>query len=205
MGKMDEQILVVDREYLFMNEELIFQGLLTDDEQIETIMENFKAFKEVRRGDAETNEDWKQPIPYCMLRRGNEVFLYKRLNTGGEERLHDALSIGVGGHMNYEGSTWDFNFIENMHRELEEELDISSQTFQPEVIGLINDDHDPTGVGKVHIGILVLIDLDADASVCVRETDKLEGSWIRIRDLRKTPLFDSLESWSQIAASTIEE
>lgn len=204
MDKMDEQILVIDREYLFDDEELTFQGVMTDPHFVKEIERRFKNYFEVRRGDAEDNPNWKQPIPYVIIKRGESVFVYKRLKAGGEERLHEQLSIGVGGHMNIiEGVfTWDYTLMGNLYRELDEELNIqSSVTPVTKIIGLINDDENE--VGKVHIGILAVMELPEEAEVTVKETDQLEGYWIRIRDLNKTPLFESLESWSQIAAGIL--
>ena len=208
MGKMDERIMVLDRAHLFMHEELAFQGLLTDEEQVNKIKSRFVAFYEVKRGYAEQDERKKQPIPYVILRRGDEIFLYKRLNAGGEDRLHDSLSIGVGGHMNMlnDNCRWASNFKENLYRELHEELHISHGGTEAEwnVVGLINDDSDANdGVGKYHICILTILDLPEDAVVTVKETDQLEGDWVRTQDLRKTPLFESLEAWSQMAIDAL--
>ena len=196
-------ILVVDRQHLFEDGRLAFQGVLTDAYKVRHIMKKFDRYFEARRGDAEDNENWKQPIPYTIIKRGLEVFSYRRLNTGGEYRLHDQMSIGVGGHMNRinDVRNWNDNLKINSYRELNEELNIivnGTALPEPKILGLINDDSDE--VGRVHIGILAVIDLPQDADVEVKETDKLEGYWIRMRDVKKTPLFESLENWSQFAA-----
>jgi len=205
MGKMDEMILVVDRDYLFENESLTFQGVLTSEHVVNHIMRGFKAYKEVRRGDAEEYEGWKQPIPYAVLRRGDEVFVYKRLSGGGEARLHDQLSIGVGGHMNviYGSSDWDNILKVNLYRELSEELRINlfGVSSSSKIVGLINDDEGDAGL--YHIGILFVIDLPSNAEVTVRETKQLEGYWIRTKDLVKEPLFSSLETWSRYAVAVL--
>jgi predicted NUDIX family phosphoesterase len=205
MGKMDEQILAVDRAYLFEDELLTFQGVITDQKSVNHIMKKFKNYFEVRRGDAEENQDWKQPIPYAVLKRGDEVFVYKRLSGGGETRLHDQLSIGVGGHMNRINDihNWNDNLKVNFYRELGEELDIKIRTVTPEpkIIGLINDDKDDAGL--FHIGILMVLELPEHTEVTVRETEQLEGYWLRARDLTKSPLFESLETWSQFAVEVI--
>lgn len=208
MNKMDEKILVIDRYYLFENEALAFQGLLTDSNSVKHIMKKFNAYEEIRRGDAETDETFKQPIPYAIITRGDEVFVYKRLGGGGETRLHEQLSIGVGGHMNRinDVNNWEFNLWVNLHRELTEELQFDWGTWEgaipePKILGLINDDENE--VGRVHIGILAVVDLPIYTEVTVRETEQLEGYWIRIKDLEKEPLFSSLETWSQIAAGVL--
>jgi len=205
MNKMDEQILVVDRGYLFEDEDLTFQGVLTNREAVDRIMRGFNAYREVRRGDAEEYIGWKQPIPYAILKRGDEVFLYKRLSGGGEARLHDQLSIGVGGHMNaIEGViTWSELLMENMYRELSEEINITlyGTPSKIDIVGLINDDEGDAGL--YHIGILFVIDLPRNAEVTVRETDNLEGCWVRTKDLTKEPLFSRLETWSKFAVAVL--
>lgn len=201
-----ELILAVDRDYLFDNERLAFQGVTKDPKHIREINKRLDGYMEVYRGPAEKNTAWKQPIPYAIIRRGDEVFLYERLSKSGEERLHGQLSIGVGGHMNKVNDVrnWDDTLAFNLYREIEEELIFKvsmDYTHSPKTVGLINDDEN--AVGKVHICILVVLDLPEDADVEVRETDKLDGYWVRIQDLKKTPLFERLESWSQIATEVL--
>ena len=54
------------------------------------------------RAEAETDPSWKQLIPYLVLRDGERIFLMRRTKAGGDERLHDRYTIGVGGHVNPE-------------------------------------------------------------------------------------------------------
>lgn len=209
MGKMDEQILAVERSYLFENEEIAFQGLLTDKNQLKYLMKKFDRYIEVRRGDAEEDLKLKQPIPYAIIRRGEEVFLYKRLKKGGEARLHDKLSIGVGGHMNRinDVRNWQSNLMINMYRELGEELDIklpNKHSVEPEIIGLLNNDNDPDDeAGNYHIGILAVLNLPTEATVTVRETEQLDGCWVRAKDLKKAGMYEALEGWSKIAVEVL--
>lgn len=204
MNKMDEKILVVDRNSLFEQEQLAFQGVMTDERIVQHIMSQCDRYQEIRRGDAEENDYWKQPIPYVVIKRGEEVFLYKRLKAGGEARLHDQLSIGVGGHMNMMPgiNEWGNLLLVNMQKELNEELDMSLALAPTLTIrGLINNDSDE--VGAVHIGILITLTISEESDVSVRETDKLEGSWVRVQDLNKSPLFESLEAWSKMAVEVL--
>lgn len=213
MSKMDEQIVVVKRSALFNNEALYFDGVLVSEHaDTENIVRNMETHYEImRRGDAEENPDYKQIIPYCLIRKGDEVFVYKRLKAGGETRLHDSFSIGVGGHMNDLTDeekalipNYGFSTVisSNLERELEEELEIIGGERELEIFGLINDDSNE--VGKVHLGLLVVIDLSKDASVEVRETDQLEGSWVPISKLHGHGFFEKLENWSQIAVKALE-
>ncbi|TVY01412.1 hypothetical protein [Cohnella terricola] len=204
MGKMDEIIIVVPRAKAFADETLAFQGVESDPAKTASILANIEAnYTTMRRGDAEENAAYKQPIPYCVIRRGDKIFLYKRLAGGGEARLHDKLSIGAGGHMNddpkfgkFEELLWD-----NLNRELEEELKIDATDRSLTTIGFINDDGNE--VGKVHIGILVILDIDPGASVEVRENDQLAGEWVSISQLLEEDIFARLETWSQITARVL--
>lgn len=204
MGKMDEQILVVKRTELFDNERLAFQGIEKEPDRITRLMSNISShYSVMRRGDAEEDQSFKQPIPYVVIRKGNELFMYKRLSGGGEVRLHDKLSLGTGGHMNDEKSS---NFEEvleiNLLRELEEELDIQAADREFNTIGFINDDVEE--VGKVHIGLLVTLDLDKDATVSVREIDQLEGKWTTIEELLQPDIYGRLESWSKFVVDVLK-
>jgi len=199
MGKMDEMIIVAPRSEVFENEKLSFQGTL-QDKTVNKIIKNISNTYEVmRRGDAEKNEKFKQPIPYAVIKRGNEVFVYERLKGAGEVRLHNKLSIGVGGHMNEVPGEKDFNKIlnENLLREIEEELIIDNKKFKVTPIGLINDDEDE--VGRVHIGILVAIEVPEGTDVQVRETEELQGQFLQIEKLKLRQFYERLENWSKIA------
>lgn len=204
MSKMDEVIIVSPRTDVFAKETLTFQGLLEDQFKVDVIMNNIaQHYTTMRRGDAENDPTFKQPIPYCVIRRGTDIFLYKRLSGGGETRLHDKLSIGAGGHMNDipELATFEEILAENLMRELEEELKISSDVMDINTVGFINDDEDE--VGKVHIGLLVVLDVEADATVSVRETDQLQGEWVSAHSLLSENIYPKLESWSQIIAKVL--
>ncbi|AYK08013.1 hypothetical protein [Brevibacillus laterosporus] len=204
MGKMDEQILVVKRTELFDNERLAFQGIEKEPDRITRLMSNISShYSVMRRGDAEEDQSFKQPIPYVVIRKGNELFMYKRLSGGGEVRLHDKLSLGTGGHMNDEKSSSFEEVLEiNLLRELEEELDIQAADREFNTIGFINDDVEE--VGKVHIGLLVTLDLDEDATVSVREIDQLEGKWTTIEELLQPDIYGRLESWSKFVVDVLK-
>jgi predicted NUDIX family phosphoesterase len=204
MNKMDEQIIVVPRVALFNYGKLLFQGTENGKAVVQMLMDNIaNNYGVMRRGDAEENTIFKQPIPYAVIRRGSEVFMYERLQGGGESRLHNKLSIGVGGHMNQFDTPDGFHslLVLNMDRELKEELYISDDSSFANIIGFINDDSNE--VGEVHIGILVVIDLKEDAEVEVREKDQLEGRWINVKELSTSNIYSRLENWSKIVVDTL--
>lgn len=204
MGKMDEIIIAAPRVDVFENESLTFQGTLRDKETVDTILENINnSFVIVRRGDAEENENLKQPIPYAVIKRRNEIFVYERLKGAGETRLHNKLSLGVGGHMNQVIGAESLADVlsENLYREVQEELIIDGQIESIKTIGLINDDSDD--VGKVHLGVLVVIELQDNAQVSVREVDELSGIWMTLKGLNNPKVYKLLENWSKIVVDIL--
>jgi predicted NUDIX family phosphoesterase len=139
-----------------------------------------------RRAEAEVDPAWKQLIPYLVLRDGERVFLMRRTRAGGDARLHERFTIGVGGHVN----PGDAGIEDALRREWREEI---AAAFEPEpcLLGLLNDDSDP--VGAVHLGVVY----EADARgrpVAIRETEKLSGAFQTLEDARSAR--DRMETWS---------
>lgn len=203
MNKMDETILVAPRNEVFNNEQLSFQGIEKNQNKVNIIMELIsKTFTTMRRGDAEEDPTYKQPIPYCVIRKDSSLYVYERLQAGGETRLHNKLSLGVGGHMNQtDHQTFEEILRDNLQRELEEELDIQTETKKFTVVGLINDEGNE--VGEVHIGVLVILDLDSKATVEVREIEQLKGEWMSLEQLQHPATYDRLEPWSKFVVDVL--
>lgn len=153
----------------------------------------------VERAHAERTPTLKQPIPYAVVTVGERVLLLRRLRTGGESRLFDKLSIGVGGHVephDLAAGSADRNdlLLAAARRELEEELDVDGPV-HIEPIGILNDDSNP--VGAVHVGFVLRIRVEG--SVRVRERDQLEGRLATPAELRE--LLESganFETWSAL-------
>lgn len=219
MSKMDEIIVVSPREEVFNNEKNTFQGTLlvsADKKKVEEIMSAYENHAiHMRRGDAEENEEYKQLIPYGIVTSDDRdgelrVFVYERLTGGGEARLHNQLSIGVGGHMN-ELFTPERGFLETIkaeaERELTEELifdsvqgEVSPSDYDTKILGFINDDSNE--VGKVHLGVLYSIETNPNHAVAVREVDQLKGEWMTLTELEAVK--DRLENWSKIALEAMK-
>ena len=204
MGKMDEMILVAPREEVFAKETLTFQGVNSDQETIQKIMTQIERhFSEMRRGDAEENPSFKQPIPYVVIKREDEIFVYERLEGGGEARLHNKLSLGFGGHMNFAAGLDFADILKlNTDRELNEELLIAESDKEKMItLGLINDDGN--SVSEVHIGILSALELKAGARVEVKDKDQIAGRWMKAADLKEKSGYDRLEPWSQFVVDIL--
>jgi predicted NUDIX family phosphoesterase len=140
------------------------------------------------RVEAEDDLEWKQLIPYVVLRDGARIFLMRRTRGGADARLHDRFTIGVGGHVN----PGDDGIDGALRREWHEELDAA---FEPEVrlVGLLNDDTDV--VGSVHLGVVYEADAH-ERRVAIREVHKLTGAFADVDEL--WACYEQMETWSQL-------
>lgn len=140
------------------------------------------------RSEVEHDQSWKQIIPYLVLRDGERLFLMRRTSAGGDERLHERFTIGIGGHVNPD----DGDPLGGLRREWLEEIEAAFvPDFQP--IGLLNDDDN--SVGAVHLGLVFAADA-AGRPVAIRETDKLTGSFATLAEVEAVA--DRLETWSAL-------
>lgn len=186
-----EHVLVVPT--LLFHELGYFQGFSSHPERIlKTLLD--PAFTSYRpRDEVEEDPSFKQLIPYCIFRYEDSIFHYTRGKMGEEGRLHSKRSIGIGGHISSEDEQRAGTpYLEAMQREIGEEVYLEA-TYRQECVGLINDDQ--TEVGKVHLGIVHLFELDAP-KVRPREKSILEAGFalpVELAGQRK-----QFESWSQI-------
>ena len=148
------------------------------------------------RPTAEENPDFKQLIPYVVLRDGASVFLMERTDAGGDARLHGKASIGVGGHLNPVDDGTD-PLLAGLRREWAEELLADWEPYF-RLVGLLNDDSNP--VGAVHLGVVFTVGADG-RPVEVREREKLRGRFVEIAEVLAA--WDRLETWSQLVAGAL--
>jgi predicted NUDIX family phosphoesterase len=141
------------------------------------------------RGLMERDPGFKQVIPYLVLRDADRYFLMRRSRAGGDVRLHDRYSIGVGGHLNPGDADVHGGLVREWHEEVEADF-----TPHFELVGLLNDDD--TDVGRVHLGIVFVADA-AGRPVAVRETEKLSGAFVPAGEVEAVR--DRLETWSELA------
>jgi predicted NUDIX family phosphoesterase len=181
----DERVLVVPR--IAVPDRAGWHGLRTDGvEGFVATVARHGTFEP--RSVMERDPAFKQVIPYLVLRDGPRYFLMRRTRAGGDARLHDRWSIGVGGHLN----PGDLGLDGGLRREWREELTADFEpTFRP--LALLNDD--TTEVGAVHLGVVYVADA-AGRPVAVRETDKLEGAFAEPAAV--AAVRDDLETWSRI-------
>lgn len=189
-----ENVLTVKRELI--SKYLPQKGISTDNcEKVVDIILSSHEF--LPRPQAEADPSHKQVIPYVVLCRGDMVFATKRLNKGGEKRLHGLMSLGIGGHINPEADGDGSDVLSRgMLREISEEVSIE-KSGELVARGLINDDSNE--VGSVHLGLFYTMEVQCE--VAVKETEKLEGLWVRRSELPS--LLDSMETWSQLVVSAL--
>lgn len=193
MGRIMEQVLVVKREKI---EKFIAgkNGLIT--ENVPELLEIIRNEHEyMPRAEAEEQPAFKQIIPYVILRQGDKIFVTRRLNKGGEARLHGKISIGVGGHINPVDEQGDM-LMKGLWREINEEVELHSHG-ELCSCGFINDDSN--SVGSVHLG--ACFTLETEGAVKVKETEKLEGLWMTLPELKEN--YDYMETWTQIALEVL--
>ena len=186
-----EQIMVVPT--LLFHEVGHFQGFCENvDQYLKTLLDPAHTRYEPRP-QMEEDPSFKQLIPYCIFRCDGKVFNYVRGGSGGESRLHAKKSIGIGGHISAEDEVGDSEpYLVGMQRELDEEVKIETQ-FSEQLVGLINDDE--TEVGKVHLGIVHIFDLE-EPKVFPAEESIQETGFAQPEQLLDQ--IDTFETWSQI-------
>ncbi|QDU59779.1 hypothetical protein Pan216_06110 [Planctomycetes bacterium Pan216] len=148
---------------------------------------------------AEDDPSFKQLIPYAVLRSGDQYYCYTRGKAGGEKRLHDLLSLGVGGHVSREdGSEGSEAYEVGFARELDEEVAIES-SWTNRIVGMVHDDRTP--VGSVHFGIVHLLELD-QPKVSHRDPSLAEATFRPAEDIREC--LDQLETWARFSFEFLE-
>lgn len=200
-NKDDEQILVIKSEILFSRPSGIppmagkngkWQGLKTDnlDYYIDLIKKNCE-FK--RRGDMENDPSFQQIIPYIIFNYKDKYFLYRYLKKAGEQRLKNDFIIGVGGHINQADVKPGEDILEaGRDREWSEEIYYSGR-LEKKLVGVLNDDRRP--VEAVHLGLVYLFRGDG-SEISVKETEKLKGELVSIREIGK--MIKGTEGWAPL-------
>ena len=177
--------MVVEREAL--QSVLVERGLVQDgtDGVFDVIVDRHFF---IDRPTAEVSPQYKQIIPYVVIRHADAYFLLQRTQKQTEARLHHKLSLGIGGHINPDTP----DLLDGLQKELEEEVEVAGD-YDLTFVGILNDD--TTDVGRVHLGAVYVLDAATD-EVRVRETEKMTGRWTPRAELQQHR--EAMESWSQI-------
>lgn len=195
---MDEKVLVVRKSIIdklgqghciIKIEEECFLSIINENAQFEL------------RSQAESNYEYKQIIPYVVFFYKNQVFCTYRKTKQLESRLHNMLSIGIGGHIN-EGDLClqdDCFFQRGMNREINEEV-LLPESIHPQFVGIIN--HNEVDVDSVHVGVCYFVDLLL-CNLKVNEDEKMYGEFVDIPFLYNNR--SKFEEWSKIVIDYIWE
>lgn len=188
---MAERVLVVPRDRILGDGD--WRGVRTAG--VDAALTSIEAHgRFAAREEMEADPTFKQIIPYVVLRDGARYFLMRRTRAGGDARLHDRYSIGVGGHLN----PGDGGLLGGLVREWSEELDAPFvPDFRP--VGLLNDDD--SDVGRVHLGVVFVVDA-AGRPASVRETEKLSGAFVDATGVEAVR--GGLETWSALVFDFLE-
>jgi len=158
----------------------------------------------MRRGDVEDDPTMLQLIPYVVVESADRkrVLMYNRGNKGGETRLADKWSIGVGGHINPEdGETVVGNnlgddylgFIRNSaSRELREELRNWEDRDTIQYWAFLHTDD--SAVNAVHFCCILKIGYSGDEGTLEAAEEGVVMEWVKKEDLKDYVL----ESWSEM-------
>ena len=193
---MDEKILVIPTAAI--NNLPVVNGFTRD---VSALPDLLKLASFIDRAAAETNETFRQVIPYSILKFGDEYFYYMRTKAVSEKRLSLNYSLGVGGHINPEDADFNpadaFAIIDRAReREISEEFDCRLKP-AARPAGLIIDN--TSAVSRVHLGIVYEYKL-LDADVTPRETLNFESlGFAGAAELHRR--LDSFENWSQIVVT----
>lgn len=196
----EELVLVFPRQLL--NQLGDFQGIQLDAARyIGSILDGGQT-RFMPRSQAEENPEFKQIIPYVLIRQGDRWLHYVRGKGSGEKRLVAKGSIGVGGHINPEDQSLfdsgrDF-YDRAVQRELHEELHTDGE-FRTRIVALLNDDSTP--VGRVHLGVVHVCELTVE-NISRGEASLTELRFLPLEELQARK--EQLETWSQFCLDHLE-
>lgn len=227
MGNPNQRIIVVEKKKLFGND--YFQGFAPSDgiDYEPRILNNLQIMRRGSteepanhpEGNAEMNPVYKQPIGYTIVANllRKKVFAYQRSSDNknyNEKRLQGKWSLGFGGHIEPFDGVNGNPIRESMLREVtEEELEIIGKIYGFKVLGYINDDaqyeKDTKGgkvsIGRVHFGILYLLDTDAtDVRPNKESTIVVSKNLSELEELCSSKDVE-MESWSKIALGPLRK
>jgi len=193
ISSQQEQILVIPRTIIFA-QQTPWHGI--NNEVTENVINTITVNQEyIERSTAETDQSYKQIIPYMVFTFQNKYFVMQRKSTASEQRLANKLSIGIGGHMrqdDMQGKT----IFDWAQREFEEEVSYTG-SLNITTLGILNDDSND--VGKVHLGIVLLLQGD-NSKIAIKNEHKSGSLFTKQECLEK---FESFETWSQLVINLL--
>jgi predicted NUDIX family phosphoesterase len=196
--KVDERVLVVPSAELDRLGR--FQGFSSEADRYISALLVPELMQYRPRSLVEDDPGYKQIIPYVVFQCKESVFCYTRGKSQGEARLHQLRSLGVGGHVSEQDAQGGKNleaYEAAMRRELAEEVAVTSAG-RIRRVGLINDDSTP--VGRVHLGVVHLFELE-QPRVTPREEGLADAGFLSLSNVLS--IQREFETWSQICIDSI--
>jgi predicted NUDIX family phosphoesterase len=185
-----ENILVVPTKEFFF--EGSWQGLRgTDKIDLQKYMEVIQTKCEfLLRPQMENDTSYKQIIPYLVFKWEDKYFLMQRADKASEARLRSKYSFGIGGHIR-EDDMQGASIFDWARREFAEEVDYKGN-LDVEMLGVLNDDSND--VGKVHVGLVMLLNGDSSD---IKVKSELQGGELLTVD--ECMAFENkMENWSKL-------
>lgn len=192
--KEDEKILVIPRNILFKDKKITGIEKI-DFEYYQKLIQNNKQF--LWRSQMETDQNYKQIIPYLIFNFENKYFMMQRKASASEARLQNKYSLGIGGHIRSEDIS-GFDIFSWAKREFAEEIEYDGN-FEIEPIGILNDDSND--VGKVHVGFVFL--LKGDSNKIKIRSELKSGNLLTLEECSK--LYKNMENWSKLVFDFINK
>lgn len=187
---LDERVLVIPTARFRSTG--YFHGLLPASAEYRAALLDPAHFSFRPRYEVETDPNFKQLIPYIVLRCGDALFHYRRGASGTETRLQALRSVGIGGHISEADAAGGTDpYQTGMLRELTEEVQLACG-YSERCVGFINDDRTP--VGSVHLGVVHVFDLDARAARA-NEAALADAGFAPLSELSRAA--EQFETWSQ--------
>jgi predicted NUDIX family phosphoesterase len=175
-----------------------FHGFRRADDAYRAALLDPTAFAFRPRAEVETDPTFKQLIPYVVLRHGGELFHYRRGSAGTEARLRALRSVGIGGHISEADAAGGADpYRAGMLREVAEEVHVGGR-YAERSLGFINDDE--TLVGRVHLGVVHLFELDSP-DVTPREAALAGAGFAPVGELWAQR--QEFETWSRFVLEEI--
>jgi predicted NUDIX family phosphoesterase len=195
--KEDELVLCVTSESV--SEFLVTSARYTTWDELNRLFSI--PFNFVPRRICENETSLKQVIPYTITYLGDKIVSYVRKN-GGEERLNNFHSIGIGGHIRDSDANDNMDFFITTYqgalREHHEELNLFHSTRSLFPVGIVYDDRND--VGRVHLGIIFN---------CIVSGNSIQKREDEVSDIVLNSTYDLIgnkskhEGWSQLCIESL--
>jgi predicted NUDIX family phosphoesterase len=170
----------------------------------------------------EESPEFVQPIPYIVVKDGDQLISYIRTPKGGEARLHNKVAVGFGGHVDLADAVLNDRAEIDLKgtmakaalRELSEELGITlSDDMLVRYPDLLSYTHviqsQATPVDAVHIGFVVTVDLnvlpsgDFNYEDAIASATKMTPAELRARGNAEGEARLELETWTGLVVDDL--